>query len=78
MRELQVLIGGRAGEGISLAGMTLAGVLNQIGYYTAMYLDYPSLIKGGHNFAIVRAGSSPLAAHRSTVDVLLALNQDCI
>ena len=64
MEDFQVLIGGKAGDGINSAGLTIAHLLDQMGYRIYMYFDYPSLIKGGHNFAIVRGsrekiGSSP-------------------
>ena len=52
--EVSVLIGGRAGDGVSSAGQVIAQILAHIGYQVHMYFDYPSLIKGGHNFAIIR------------------------
>ncbi len=55
MNDISVLIGGKAGDGINSAGLTIAHLFNHLGYRVYMYFDYPSLIKGGHNFAIVRA-----------------------
>ncbi len=78
MEELSVLIGGKAGDGINSAGMVVAHLFNRIGYRVYMYFDYPSLIKGGHNFAIVRAAKEKIGAHRSQVDFILALNQDTV
>ncbi|MDD1717741.1 MAG: 2-oxoacid:acceptor oxidoreductase subunit alpha [Methanoregulaceae archaeon] len=78
MNELQVLIGGKAGEGINAAGLTVTHLLNQLGYRMYMYFDYPSLIKGGHNFCIVRAAGGKIGAHRTKVDFVLAMNQDTI
>ncbi|MBN1504611.1 MAG: 2-oxoacid:acceptor oxidoreductase family protein, partial [Candidatus Eisenbacteria bacterium] len=37
--------------------------------------DYGSLIRGGHNFSIVRAAPQKVAAHRDSVDFVLALDQ---
>ena len=76
--EISVLVGGRAGDGIAEAGMVIARLYNQLGYCLYQYLDYPSLIRGGHNFAIVRAAGKKIGAHRDGVDYLLALNQDTI
>ena len=77
--EISVLIGGRAGDGVSSAGQVIAQMLGHIGYHVYMYFDYPSLIKGGHNFAIIRgAGGRPIGAIRDTVDFILALNQETI
>ena len=78
MEELSVLIGGKAGDGINSAGMVVAHLFNRMGYRVYMYFDYPSLIKGGHNFAIVRAAKEKIGAHRSQVDFILALNQDTV
>ncbi len=78
MSEYSVLIGGKAGEGISTAGLAIAGLFARCGYRTYMNFDYPSLIRGGHNFAVVRASDRQIGAHRTAVDVLLALDRNCI
>jgi 2-oxoglutarate/2-oxoacid ferredoxin oxidoreductase subunit alpha len=78
MNDISVLIGGKAGDGINSAGLTIAHLFNHLGYRVYMYFDYPSLIKGGHNFAIVRASEHKIGSHRDTVDFLLALNNDTI
>jgi 2-oxoglutarate ferredoxin oxidoreductase subunit alpha len=78
MNDISVLIGGKAGDGINSAGLTIAHLFNHLGYRVYMYFDYPSLIKGGHNFAIVRASDHKIGSHRETVDFLLALNNDTI
>ena len=76
--EVSVLIGGRAGDGISSAGQVIARLLAQAGYRVHMYFDYPSLIKGGHNFAIIRAAEKCIGAVRHKVDFILALNQETL
>src|SRR5512137_828574 len=76
--EVSVLIGGKAGEGISSAGQVIAHLLGQLGYRVHMHFDYPSLIKGGHNFAIVRGAGEPIGAARNGVDLLLALDQETL
>jgi len=78
MREYSILIGGRAGEGIRLAGLMIAKLFNQLGYRIFVYEDYPSLIKGGHNFSIIRASPKKILAHQEKVDILIALNQETI
>jgi 2-oxoglutarate/2-oxoacid ferredoxin oxidoreductase subunit alpha len=78
MEDFSVLIGGKAGDGINSAGLTIAYLLNHFGYRVYMYFDYPSLIKGGHNFAIVRASPEKTGAHRDRVDFVLALNNDTV
>lgn len=76
MKELSVLIGGQAGDGINQAEETLARILAGAGYRVYGLVDYPSLIRGGHNFAIVRGAEAPIGAHRDAVDFVLALNQE--
>jgi 2-oxoglutarate/2-oxoacid ferredoxin oxidoreductase subunit alpha len=78
MEELSILIGGKAGDGIRQAGQTLARLLNRKGYRIFFYDDYPSLIRGGHNFSIIRASKKNIQAHRETVDLIVALNQDAV
>lgn len=78
MEELSVLIGGKAGDGINSAGMLVAHLFNRMGYHVYMYFDYPSLIKGGHNFAIVRTSRDAISAHREKVDFILALDQNSV
>jgi len=78
MREFSVLIGGKAGDGINQSGLLISHLLNQLGYYIYMYFDYPSLIRGGHNFSIIRASKNKIGSHSEKVDFLLALNQETI
>lgn len=77
-QEVSVLIGGRAGDGINSAGAMVAHFLNHLGYFTYLYFDYPSLIRGGHNFAIIRGSEKPVGVHRDGVDFALALNQETV
>ncbi|MGD8548020.1 MAG: 2-oxoacid:acceptor oxidoreductase subunit alpha [Desulfobacterales bacterium] len=78
MEELSILIGGKAGDGIRQAGQTLARLLNRLGYRIFFYDDYPSLIRGGHNFSIIRASKKKILAHKEKVDLIVALNQDAV
>lgn len=75
MSEYSVLIGGKAGDGIRQAGSLVAHLFSRLGYHIYFWDDYPSLIRGGHNFSIIRASSRKIGAHANTVDVLVALNQ---
>ena len=78
MKEISILIGGKAGDGIRQAGHIIARLLSRIGYRIFFYDDYPSLIRGGHNFSIIRASGNRIIAHKETVDVIVALNQDAV
>ena len=76
--EVSVLLGGRAGDGINSAGAVIAQFLNHLGYFPYLYFDYPSLIRGGHNFAIIRGAGHPVGVHGDMVDFVLALNQETV
>jgi 2-oxoglutarate/2-oxoacid ferredoxin oxidoreductase subunit alpha len=78
MNEISVLIGGKAGDGINSTGAMVAQLLNHLGYRIYLYFDYPSLIRGGHNFAIVRGSESATGTCGTKVDFVLALDQETI
>jgi len=74
-KEYSILIGGRAGDGIRQAGASIAELLNELGYWIFVYEDYPSVIRGGHNFSIIRAAENRILAHEDEIDILVALDQ---
>ena len=78
MKDVSVLIGGKAGDGINSAGSLVAYLLNHIGYTIYLYFDYPSLIRGGHNYAIVRGSEKSIGTCWDQVDFVLALNQETV
>ena len=77
MNDISVIIGGKAGDGINSAGATIAQLINHMGYSLYLYFDYPSLIRGGHNYAIIRGTDRPESpgTHSLDTDFLLALDQ---
>lgn len=76
MNNFSLLIGGKAGFGIDKSGAILGRLFNQLGYYLYIYRDYPSIIRGGHTFSLIRAARTRIATHQEKIDFLLALNQD--
>ena len=78
MDEFSILIGGKAGFGIDKASMVIGRLLNRLGYRIFIYRDYPSLIRGGHTFSIIRASQKRIAAHQDKVDLVIALNQETL
>ncbi len=78
MEDFSTLIGGVAGDGINEAGLTVARLFNRLGYRIYMYYDYPSLIRGGHNYSLVRASKEKIGTHKDQIDVLIALNQETL
>jgi len=78
MNELSILIGGKAGFGIDKASSIIGVILKELGYNIYIYRDYPSLIRGGHTFSIIRASTEKVYSHKNQVDFILALNQDTV
>jgi len=76
MNDYSILIGGKAGFGIDKSGIVLGRFLNRLGLRVYIYRDYPSIIRGGHTFSIIRVSKERIATHKNKVDFILALNQD--
>jgi 2-oxoglutarate ferredoxin oxidoreductase subunit alpha len=76
VKEISVLIGGKAGFGIDTSSLLIARILSKLGFRLYIYRDYPSLIRGGHTFSIIRAAQEKICTHNNKIDILLALNQD--
>ena len=78
MKEISILIGGKAGDGIKEAGRLIARLLNRLGYRIFLYDEYPSLVKGGHNFNVIRGSDKKIRAHKKNLDIIVALNQETV
>ena len=78
MKDFSILIGGKAGFGIDKSSLVIASIINKLGYRLYVYRDYPSLIRGGHTFSIIRASVNKISTHKDNIDCLLALNQDTV
>jgi 2-oxoglutarate ferredoxin oxidoreductase subunit alpha len=78
MDEFSILVGGKAGDGVREMGSILASIMNKMGYRIFVYDDYQSLIRGGHNFSIVRCSKNKIFSHMKRVDVIFALDQNTI
>lgn len=75
---LSVKIGAEAGQGVKSAGLMLAKLAIRSGYHIYSQIEYPSLIKGGHNVIQVSISKNEVTAPRKVNDILIALNQDTI
>lgn len=78
MQDFSTLIGGIAGEGINEAGVAIGRLFNRLGYCIFMNYDYQSLIRGGHNFSLVRASEHKIGVHFDKVDAIVALTQETL
>lgn len=77
-KELNILVGGEAGQGLATVGPLLAKSLVRAGYHIVVTQGYQSRIRGGHNTFAVRAGVDEVVAPREAVDVLVALNDETV
>jgi 2-oxoglutarate ferredoxin oxidoreductase subunit alpha len=56
----------------------MAKILTRLGQSVFDYVEYPSLIRGGHNAYYVRTSDRQIYSQKQSVDVLVALNRDTI
>jgi len=72
------LVGGEAGYGITTMGQMFARACARGGLNVFGYVEYPSLIRGGHNTAMIRTAVDTVHAHSDKIDIMLALNKETI
>ncbi len=74
--EINILVGGAAGQGMDTVMNLLGKALVREGYALIYTKDYMSRVRGGHNFSRLRiAESTPWSTVRS-IDILVALNEE--
>ncbi len=78
MNDIQIIIGGAAGDGTKATGHLIGKILNRGGYKVFIHEDYSSLIRGGHNFSVIRGTKNGENCIRESADFLLALNEDSV
>jgi 2-oxoglutarate ferredoxin oxidoreductase subunit alpha len=76
--DLNILVGGEAGQGIQTIGFVLGKIFSRSGLHVFADQDYESRIRGGHNFFRVRVKSGHLKAQTELLDILVALNKSTI
>lgn len=74
--KYQWMVGGEAGFGIMTTGLSFAKIASRSGFFVFDYVEYPSLIRGGHNAYRVTFDSQPVHSLKETVDVLICLNNE--
>ncbi|MDY0185860.1 MAG: 2-oxoacid:acceptor oxidoreductase subunit alpha [Desulfuromonadaceae bacterium] len=72
--DLNIKIGGEAGQGIQTVGDLLCRVCRQAGYFLLAINDYESRVRGGHNFFQLRISDSPVLAPAQQIDLLVDLD----
>ena len=75
-KELFTFIaGGTAGAGIRKAGAVAGYIFTRMGRRVFEMEDYQSLIKGGHNFAVVSSATYPIKSHYMRADLVVATDK---
>ena len=76
--RINILIGGAAGQGINKISEIVSKVMNEYGYYTFNYRDYPSLIRGGHNFNILSISDTLVRSYESKLNGIIAMDEKTV
>lgn len=75
---VSIIVGGEAGQGVNRAGELLGKALMRAGFYCYGNIEYPSLIRGGHNYYQLRTSSRKVHSQTWQTDLLVALNKDTV
>jgi 2-oxoglutarate ferredoxin oxidoreductase subunit alpha len=78
MQDLTWAIGGEAGFGMNVAGFILAKIFSREKYAVIATNEYPSLIRGSHNFVSLRVSTREIFAPKQSIDILVALNKETV
>ncbi|MGI2336594.1 MAG: 2-oxoacid:acceptor oxidoreductase subunit alpha [Dehalogenimonas sp.] len=76
--DLNIIIGGEAGQGVVSVGAVLGRVMVRGGYEVFIDQDFESRIRGGHSFTRVRLADHPVQSPRENADIVIALNAETI
>src|SRR3989344_4522208 len=76
--RLNILIGGKAGQGINKVSEIVSSILSSFGYFTFNYSDYPSLIRGGHNFNVLSISDERVGSIESELDGIIAMDENTV
>ncbi len=72
--RLNILIGGKAGQGINKISGIVSNILIKQGYYIFNYRDYPSVIRGSHNFNVLSVSDQEISSHDLNLDGIVAMD----
>lgn len=73
-RDLSLVLGGQAGQGIQTIEHILVRVLKRSGFHVFATKEYMSRIRGGSNSITIRVSSEPVAAPIDRIDILVPLD----
>lgn len=70
-----VLIGGKAGEGVKKAAQIVASLAVKQNQYTFQTDDYQSLIRGGHNFSMISIANEKVYNTYAKADLIISFDK---
>jgi 2-oxoglutarate ferredoxin oxidoreductase subunit alpha len=76
--NLNIVIGGKAGQGLATFGELLAKSLVRCGYDIVVTQNYQSRVRGGHNCFGIRTSDRVINAPQEPIDLLIALDKETI
>jgi 2-oxoglutarate ferredoxin oxidoreductase subunit alpha len=76
--SLSFLAGGFAGQGVKTVGDALGRICSRAGLHVFINQEYPSNIKGEHNYSHVMVSENEVRSQVGPIDVLLALDKKSV
>jgi 2-oxoglutarate ferredoxin oxidoreductase subunit alpha len=76
--NVNILIGGEAGQGLVTVSQILCKSLVRSGYFIVVTQSYQSRIRGGHNSFALRVSTEEIIAPQESVDFLVALDKNTV
>ena len=76
MTDFTWKIGGEAGFGIMTTGLLFSKIASRSGYHIFDYVEYPSLIRGGHNAYEVHISENETTHLNKFIEILVCLNKE--
>jgi 2-oxoglutarate ferredoxin oxidoreductase subunit alpha len=78
IKDISVMIAGKAGDGILFTGNVLAKILKRQGWEIVTYRDFPSNIRGEDTNYTIRASLKKIHGRADKINVLMAFDCDAI
>ena len=78
INKLAWKIGGKAGYGIMVTGLIFSKACSRGGFHVFDTVEYPSLVRGGHNNYHVRVEDEEIHSNIELIDILVAFNNETI
>jgi 2-oxoglutarate ferredoxin oxidoreductase subunit alpha len=78
IKDLSVMIAGKAGDGVLFTGNVLAKILKRQGWEVVTYRNFPSNIRGEATSYTIRASLGKIHGRADEVDVLMAFDCEAI